>query len=92
MPQSSSECRTSCVGEHVRRKSSKPSDLTGTMLSADKPSNFSSSKQCNKLQDALDRVDHNRAKHLGYSIFVVAIVAFNIGAISSSDLFKNSTF
>ncbi|XP_007465819.1 PREDICTED: histone H3-like centromeric protein CSE4-like [Lipotes vexillifer] len=60
MPQSSSECRTSCVDEHVRRKSLKPGDLTGTMLSANKPSNFSSSKQCNKLQDVLDRVDHNR--------------------------------
>lgn len=92
MPQRSSECRTSCVDEHVRRKSLKPSDLTGTMLPANKPSNFSSSKQCNKLQDVLDRVDHNRAQHLGYSIFVVAIVAFNTGAISSSDLFKTSTF
>lgn len=70
----------------------KPSDLTGTMLSANKASNFSSSKQGNKLPDVLDRVDHNRAQHLGYSIFVVAIVAFNIGAISSLDLFKNSIF
>lgn len=70
----------------------KPSDLTGTMLSANKPSNFSSSKLCNKLPDGLDRVDHNRAQHLGYSIFVVAIVTFNIGAISSLDTFKNSIF